>query len=385
VIYIEHLKKSLDDCRDSIRLLLKKSGLMLKGIFKNGTREAHKYRNVTFLDLGQADIELFILVDSCEQRKDICFIRRNRYGYHIYIKNFPLYIIVHGHLFKLALMPSRIFYDVELLLRSHLQLAASTHLYYSEILYDTDDFLARIKREIMEKFPKKEYVRARLDFVYNLAHQKIREYLEEPAYRRRTLKSIWDGPIWALMSAGNLIITQQLLPPTFRRHLVMVRFLLEKLNMRHLYDELLEVWGFKNLSRKDVEEYYQKMKEAYDTLIKLGIEDCIINKTIRSFLFNGLKEMLDLGYILESVFPILRTFSRMDYVLRKRKIKARNIGLVSLKAGYELLESCGWDINSINEKIISIRSILDKFYVITLELLDHEEIKRNTNSRKQVM
>ena len=322
---------------------------------------------------SSSDIDIHIVVKVMRSKGYI--LKKNRYGVFLVVDDFPKFIRHKNLLVDTFLMPSDVFCDVELLLRSHLQLAASTHLYYSEILYDTNGFLARIKREIMEKFPKKEYVKARLDFVYNLAHQKIREYLEEPAHRRKTLKSIWDGPIWALMSAGNLIITQQLLPPTFRRHLVMVRFLLERLNMRHLYDELLEVWGFKNLSRKDVEEYYQKMKEAYNTLIKLGIEDCIINKTIRSYLLDGLKEMLDLGYTLESVFPILRTFSRMDYVLRK--IKARNMGLVSLKAGYELLKSCGWDIDSINEKLTSIKSILDKFYAITLELLDHEEIKEH--------
>ena len=80
MIHIEHLKKSFNDCKNYVQSLLKDRGLILRGIFKNGTREAHKFRNIVFLDLGQADIELFILVDSCEQKKDICLIRRNRYG-----------------------------------------------------------------------------------------------------------------------------------------------------------------------------------------------------------------------------------------------------------------------------------------------------------------
>jgi len=315
---------------------------------------------------SSSDIDIHIVVKVMRSKGYI--LKKNRYGVFLVVDDFPKFIRHKNLLVDTFLMPSDVFCDVELLLRSHLQLAASTHLYYSEILYDTNGFLARIKREIMEKFPKKEYVKARLDFVYNLAHQKIREYLEEPAHRRKTLKSIWDGPIWALMSAGNLIITQQLLPPTFRRHLVMVRFLLERLNMRHLYDELLEVWGFKNLSRKDVEEYYQKMKEAYNTLIKLGIEDYIIHRYMKTYWFDGIKKLLELDYFKEASFPILRVFSRIAYILQKRDIHSKYQNI--LNPAYDMLFQMGFNLdNNCMEKINEIMHILESFYTETKKFL----------------
>ena len=110
------------------------------------------------------------------------------------------------------------------------------------------------------------------------------------------------------------------------------------------------------------------MKEAYNTLIKLGIEDYIIHRYMKTYWFDGIKKLLELDYFKEASFPILRVFSRIAYILQKRDIHSKYQNI--LNPAYDMLFQMGFNLdNNCMEKINEIMHILESFYTETKKFL----------------
>ena len=122
------------------------------GIYTGSSRQAHQHWNIPYPEVGEADLELFIIIDTEQSDPSEFTIKNNRYGAHVDVIKFPKYAKYKGQLYKFAFFPFKPFEDYDYLLKTNLQLSAATNIYYSEVIYSKDNIMHELKHYIMEHF-----------------------------------------------------------------------------------------------------------------------------------------------------------------------------------------------------------------------------------------
>ena len=329
------------------------------------------------LKLGISDVDVHIVVDDISS-KGIFQYRKNRFGTRLIISNVPSVLKMGHYIFDLTFLPASYMRNVEHLLESHDQYAASSNIYYSRVIFDENEFLSNIKKNIVEKFMLRKYIIRRMLYVLSLAKQKLDEFKKEPYTRKLSLKSIWDGPIWGLLSAGNLVITYYGLPPTFRTHLLQVRFLMKRLKIFSEYYRLLDVWGFRRMSKTDILDFLENLRNIYSYVInEVKVEDQVVHSLKYEYWSRGIENMIKNGFIHESGFPIIHVYCRLSYVLRRNNIiKDLYEERRYLKQAYEMLEIMNFDVQNVfQNKLKEIYNILYEYYQMFMSLICNETSK----------
>lgn len=306
-----------------------------------------------------SDLDIHVIVDSNKFNKKSYQLDVSPYGIRVEVENIPSIMQINNKVVEYGIMPLYEFNDIEGLLRSHKQFAASSNLYYTKIIYDPRLFLQNIRNIIVTNFLRKEYIQSRLKFVRLLALEKLQKFENRPLRWKYTLPSIWDGPLWALMSVGNMVVTQQCAIPTFRWHLLLVRKLLTSLNLFDDYENLLKLWGFQDFSKNTVMKFFSQMKSMYEFGLREKIENnYLLNSLKRTYWIDDIRKMINSGFVRESCFPIIYVMTHTIIQIEKHP----EIDIKSLYGPpYEMIKSMGFDEKN-KYKIRKIKGLLDHFY-----------------------
>jgi hypothetical protein len=280
--------------------------------------------NVILLTPYDIDIHVIIDTDKLHDRK--FELKRSRYGERInFLDCSPIQSKIIEHLIvDLRYLPYKTLTDPEHLLRTHSQYAASSNIFHTTIYYDPKMFLKHLKTLFCNSFSQKKYIHARLDNIISAANQKLIEYEYDRKIDYSIYKNYVDGPFWALMCAGNLIITYGCKTPTFRIHLLLINDITSHLDQRYLYRNLLEVWRFDKFKIDDIIYFFNKMRDLYSFILASEIQNLNINVNPNKYNYwiDGINKMIKLKFYTESLFPILFILLNLGQLYENEKIES---------------------------------------------------------------
>ena len=313
------------------------------------------------------DIDLHAIVDTQKISPFTYNIRTSRYGTLI---NMPLEFTVRlisdsevTALIEWGFMPLNSFSVFDKLIKSHDQFACSSNLYHGRILYDPHSFLYNLRIKIEENFNKPEYIRSRIDYVFSLAQTSLHNFKHKPTKLKHYISSVWDGPLWALMSIGNLVLTRRCITPTFRKHLILVKQELMKMCLESYYERLLKTWGIYDISEDEAKTAFENMKIIYGrTIREFGLEKRSMHPFMYQYWIKGIGEMIQSGYAKESIFATIFIMCKCARIIERSQLHGRN-NLLSFCI--ELLNHLGFDISDgCKHKMNEINGLIDEFYTL---------------------
>jgi len=346
----------IEIAEDVVENVVEKLGKAVMGAYLAGSSNI---KDDSFLSLP-TDIDLHFIVDT--RKLNMYYtVNTNRYGISIKIQDIPKIIRSDRSIIEILFLPKNSFNNIEYILKTHAEYAAASNLYSSELIYDPYSFLFKLRSIIVEKFPKKSYIKQRMKYALSLAYQKLDEFKLDISQNRLNLKVIWDGPLWSLMSAGNLALTSMCITPTFRKHLLYVKRILIDIELEDKYEKLLDVWGFNTLTRKDIIFFFNYMRILYKTTTTGIGYNQVIHPLKYEYRVEGIKNMISQGIVYETCFPILYTLIQNGCLIEKYNTDKR---LYLASPIYDILNKMGFGGEKIESdyKLQQIREILMDFY-----------------------
>lgn len=212
----------------------------VEAVYLGGSRAARAgFRNV------DSDIDLRLVVPASAIASKHWEVRRSRCGARIYgPSTYQLDTVGNNEiLVELLLMPSWEFTNRTSIIRSHWQFAASSNLFHGRVLYDRIGHITALREQCDHEFSSSSMVADRINYVAHLARKKLGEFQAAEQSNNSMYKELRDGPLWALISIGNLACTWALRQPTGRWHWREVRSVLQYSGELHLLQKLRDLWG----------------------------------------------------------------------------------------------------------------------------------------------
>lgn len=136
--------------------------------------------------------------------------------------------------------------------------------------------------------------------------------------------------LFAKGALTHILLTAGLKNPTVRKRYVNTRQLLATYNALDLYERLLALSGFSQLSVQDVERHLTALTDVYDTaatFIRTPYRFAAdISQAARPVVIDGSRELIDAGFHREAMFWIVATFCRCRHVLQQdASLEVRNL------------------------------------------------------------
>jgi hypothetical protein len=117
----------------------------------------------------------------------------------------------------------------------------------------------------------------------------------------------------------HILLVAGLKNPTVRKRYADVKRLLADYQLPDLYEPLLELSGFRGMSRADVQRHLSTLTEAFDaacSVIRTPYRFAAdISQAARSVVIDGSQELIDAGLHREAMFWIVATHCRCQHVL----------------------------------------------------------------------
>jgi hypothetical protein len=145
---------------------------------------------------------------------------------------------------------------------SDMQLASN--LAANSILSDPTGMLASLHAVVAAEYPRRKWVRARVEDMKN----KIRMALDELGRAAAPVEVLFRAGL-LVVDLGGLVAVAGLKPPTHRRSLILMREVLGAWGQPDLQEETLAVFGCARLSRAQVESYLRECAAAFDRAVEV--------------------------------------------------------------------------------------------------------------------
>jgi hypothetical protein len=171
------------------------------------------------------------------------------------------------------------------------------------ILADPEGMLAALHQEVAAHYFDKRWVQARCEYEKRIVLQAIDglSHVDTPA------QAPW--PMWsAALFLSGLLASARLQPPTHRRSLVLARDILQAHGRADLYEALLRLVGFADLTRPQVEGYLHDCAAAFDRATAVTRTPVPFQNKfqphIRPYIIDGARELIEQDSHREAMFWI---------------------------------------------------------------------------------
>ena len=292
---------------------------------------------------SEADIDLHAAVEQAQSASPIAE-RRTRYGWRVEVGSAEtldrITVATKNHLVEWTLIPMSAMGDQSALLATHEPFAASTTLYYGDIVYDPTGALHTLQKHIRDQFCRRSWIDARLSYVRRGVQDRLDDYGKHSVTESLSLCDLWDGPLWSLMQVGNLVLTGSCRRLTFRHHLVAVKEVCDRTGNVGVYEDLVRTWGFGGVNGKLARWSHMAVSQLYDEAMRIsgGIKRSVHPWT-KAYWLDGIRLLLDGGMYVEAMFPIIMCACNCARVLRETSAEEAT---QVLEATRGMFYECGW-------------------------------------------
>lgn len=180
---------------------------------------------------------------------------------------------------------------------------------------------------------------------------------------------------------ANLIIIADLKRPTNRRCLVLMREILRPLDRLDLHERALELLGFAQLSREEVQAYLRECATAFDRAVAVKrsatLRDWKLHDFVKPYFITGSQEMIDAGDYREAMIWICGGYAIAMMTLFQDAPDVEK-QQVLLQAG-RLLHSLGLGTPAaFAERLQQLQALRDDFFQLADTMVaQHTAIIRN--------
>ena len=228
---------------------------------------------------GESDLDLMIVVDGPTGTKD------------------PVDELYRGVAIEAGLRGKEEYESAEKVL-SNPEIA--DHIAAGAILSDPTGLLGAVQLAVAREFSRQKWVRARC------AEEKHRFEMgiAGAAESREPIESL-VLMTFAIHNLASLVPVAQLVPPTHRKSLVLLRRQLADLGRLDLFEEVLEVSGVAGLTVGQVRSYADRNAQAFDRAIQVHRTrvpfDFKLRPHLRPYLLDGPQSMIEQGHYREAM------------------------------------------------------------------------------------
>ncbi|HEU0295669.1 MAG TPA: hypothetical protein VFR47_23220 [Anaerolineales bacterium] len=181
----------------------------------------------------------------------------------------------------------------------------AANLAVNSILSDPIGILTSLHTTVAKEYPRRKWVLARC----GAEKQRTGQGLDGLQHARSPVEAV--SSLGAFFSVGltGLIAIANLIPPTHRRCLVLMKGLLEQHGRADLHEDVLKLLGFAHLHTVQVQAYLHDCAEAFDCAVRVtrtpvpfGFK---LHPHVRPYFIEGTQEMIVAGYPREAMYWIL--------------------------------------------------------------------------------
>ncbi len=227
-------------------------------------------------------------------------------------------------------------------------------------LADPTGMLKELQTAVASAFAEQRWVAARCQgekqFVQTVIHDLAQATMSPETFGRLLV---------VVSYLANLLIIADLKPPTTRRCLVLMREILRPLDRLDLHERALEVLGFAQLSREEVQAYLHECATAFDRAVALKrsatLRDHKLHDFVKPYFITGSQEMIDAGDYREAMIWICGGYA-IALMTLFQDAPAEEQQQVLLQAG-RLLHSLGLGTPAaLAERLRQLHALRDDFF-----------------------
>jgi hypothetical protein len=182
------------------------------------------------------------------------------------------------------------------------------------IISDPTGQLTGLQAVISRDYAKRFWVRKRCEHAESNVYRCLQS-LDESAPLHQQVTA-W---LFATGITTHMLLVAGLKNPTVRKRYVAVHELLREYGIPHFHETLLEMLGCARMKRGQTEQHLAALSEAFDdasAVLKTPYPFAAdFGETGRPVAINGSRELIDVGCHRETVFWMLATYSRCQWVL----------------------------------------------------------------------
>ncbi len=182
------------------------------------------------------------------------------------------------------------------------------------IISDPTGTLTQIQSIVAREFPRRQWVRQRCEGNENLMMMILGMLDESMSFAEQV--DLWGNGI--LLSAHRILVAD-LMNPTTMKCLIAVREILARYNLLPFYDDLLDLFGSRYMSRVHVEQYFAAMIKVYEVAKSILKTPFFLSTTISDeflpMIIEKTPQMIAAGDHREAVFLIAAFHNRCQRAL----------------------------------------------------------------------
>jgi hypothetical protein len=187
------------------------------------------------------------------------------------------------------------------------------NLAVNSILSDPINLLLPLHTRVAEEYTRRKWVRVRCAYEKQLVTESL-EALHQAFFPFERDEAIFQLLSVMLYLAGLLAVAC-LIPPTYRRCLVLLSILLSEQGRVDLHEEALNILGYGHLAHQQVESYLQDCALAFDRALEVKRGPFPFaykyHSHVRPYIITGAQEMILEGYYREAM-PWIYSFLKFS-------------------------------------------------------------------------
>ena len=175
------------------------------------------------------------------------------------------------------------------------------HFSVPNILSDTSGDLSKIQKTVAVQYPRKKWVRTRIEGVRDLVLSSFDNL------KAGTVEECMMHLPLAVMGIAQIPALANLMNPTMKKCFVVFQKLMENHGKQVLFESLLRLFGSHSMDREDVEKYLEDLSITFDRAVEIIRSPSLgdfVNIAARPVVIDGSWEMVNDGFHREAMFWI---------------------------------------------------------------------------------
>jgi len=243
----------------------------------------------------------------------------------------------------------------------------ASHMAVPSIVSDPSGFLTRLHKIVAREYARRKWVQARCEAEKHEAYGVLERAVHIPH------PSLAFGLLGYAVTYLSAVLAQASLKAiTGRRCYIQMRHILESWGRTDLYEKLLEVVGFQQTSREQVERYLRDTAEAFDIAVEVKRRPHPFGHKmyahLRPYLVEGAQEMMGEGYYREAVGW---TMAYYVYSMQVIQIDAPSKLTTSMQAKFdECMSQLGLNgATAWEERIARVKALFGEIFILADEII----------------